>query len=130
MKKLMTFLLLLTLLSCDKNLTGVIGFYASGGCQPCELDGTKWRWEGIQYNVSQAWTISFTSTTQCEMWWGDSKNYYQTRSVTGTYTVKGSTVGFTMSTTYSGTGSYKDKYFEGKISGNSLTVEGLTYTKL
>jgi hypothetical protein len=130
MKKILTILLLCTCLSCDKGIGGIAGFYLTEGCQPCVLDGTQWRWEGLSYNVQQAWTISFTSTTQCEMWWGNPTNYYQNKSVVGTYTIKGTTVTFSMSTTYSGTGSYSNKLFEGKVSGNKLTAEGLTYVKL
>ena len=130
MKKILTILLLCTCLSCDQGIGGIAGFYLTDGCQPCVLDGTKWKWEGLSNNVVQTVVISFTSTTQCESWFGYPNNYYINKTTIGTYTVKGKTISFSLSTTFSGTGSYKDKYFEGKISGNTLTTSGLTYTKM
>ena len=112
----------------------IMGFVLmfSNSCNDITLDmnGTKWRWEGEQYNVYQAWTLVFTSATNCESWWGTSDNYYQNKGTVGTYTINGNTITFISSTTYSGTGSYTNKKTEGVINGNKITIDGIDYIKL
>ncbi|MEI6050010.1 MAG: hypothetical protein WCS03_13995 [Bacteroidota bacterium] len=94
-----------------------------------DLSGTNWRWEGVMYSVSQAWTMKFINSTQVKSWWGNSSNYYQTKGAIGTYSIKGATISFITSTTYSGTGSYTNKQTTGTIKGSTMTIEGMAYTK-